>query len=158
MYNPLSLIGKKYLITGAASGMGRETSIVLSKLGAELILVDIDEQGLNVTAEMLENKYYVLPLDLSDIKSIKPTIERVVAEFGLINGFAHIAGIPYITPLKGVKEDYNYDLECGIGEIRCADESYSGFGKDYTIDNHAAKNMEIESGIGKITVKYMNKM
>ena len=32
--------------------------------------------------------------------------------------------------LKGVKEDYNYDLECGIGEIRCADESYSGFGKD----------------------------
>lgn len=38
MYNPLSLIGKKYLITGAASGMGRETSIVLSKLGAELIL------------------------------------------------------------------------------------------------------------------------
>ena len=68
MYNPLSLIGKKYLITGAASGMGRETSIVLSKLGAELILVDIDEQGLNVTAEMLENKYYVLPLDLSDIK------------------------------------------------------------------------------------------
>ena len=60
--------------------------------------------------------------------------------------------------LKGVKEDYNYDLECGIGEIRCADESYSGFGKDYTIDNHAAKNMEIECGIGQITVKYMNQM
>lgn len=68
-------------------------------MGAELILVDIDEQGLNVTAEMLENKYYVLPLDLSDIKSIKPTIESCI-EFGLINGFAHIAGIPYITPLK----------------------------------------------------------
>ena len=60
--------------------------------------------------------------------------------------------------LKGVKEDYNYDLECGIGEIRCADESYSGFGKDYMIDNHAAKNMEIECGIGQITVKYMNQM
>lgn len=60
--------------------------------------------------------------------------------------------------LKGVKEDYNYDLECGIGEIRCADESYSGFGKDYTIDNHAAKNMEIECGIGQITVKYMNQI
>lgn len=60
--------------------------------------------------------------------------------------------------LEGVKEDYNYNLECGIGEIRCADESYSGFGKDYTIDNHAAKNMEIECGIGQITVKYMNQM
>ena len=60
--------------------------------------------------------------------------------------------------LKGVKEDYNYDLECGIGEIRCADENYSGFGKDYTIDNHAAKNMEIECGIGQIAVKYMNQM
>lgn len=60
--------------------------------------------------------------------------------------------------LKGVKEDYNYDLECGIGEIVCGDKSYSGFGKDYTIDNHAAKNMEIDCGIGQITVKFMNQI
>lgn len=105
MYNPLSLTGKRYLITGAASGMGRETSIVLSKLGAELILVDVDEEGLKVAAELLENSYYLLPLDLSDSKSIKPAVEKAVAEFGLLNGLAHIAGIPYITPLKGVKEE-----------------------------------------------------
>ena len=60
--------------------------------------------------------------------------------------------------LKGAREDYNYDLECGIGEIVCGDKSYSGFGKDYTIDNHAAKDMEIDCGIGQITVKFMNQM
>ena len=36
----LNLSGRSYLITGAASGMGRATSILLSKCGARLILVD----------------------------------------------------------------------------------------------------------------------
>lgn len=60
--------------------------------------------------------------------------------------------------LKGNKEDYNYDMECGIGEITCGDESYSGFGKDLSIDNQASKEMEIDCGIGQITIKYLDQM
>ena len=100
MNNPLSLEGRRYLITGAASGMGKATSILLSRLGAELILVDINEEGLRQTASELEGKSYVLPMDLSDTCTIKTKVENAVAEFGKINGFAHIAGIPYIAPLK----------------------------------------------------------
>ena len=89
----------------------------------------------------------------------KGTITVTIPENMAFNEIEPDCGVgELLLNLKGVKEDYNYDLECGIGEIRCADESYSGFGKDYTIDNHAAKNMEIECGIGQITVKYMNQM
>ena len=44
-YNPFSLSKKNFLVTGAASGIGRATSIVLSRLGAKLILCDINEVG-----------------------------------------------------------------------------------------------------------------
>ena len=40
-FNPFSLEGKNFLITGASSGIGRVTSIILSKLGAGLILFPI---------------------------------------------------------------------------------------------------------------------
>jgi NAD(P)-dependent dehydrogenase (short-subunit alcohol dehydrogenase family) len=105
MINPLSLKNRRYLITGAASGMGRATSILLSSLGAELILVDVNEEGLRNVSKELENKFFVLSLDLSDIQSIKPRVEEATSQFGTINGIAHIAGIPYIAPLKAVHED-----------------------------------------------------
>ena len=53
-YNPYSLNGKTILVTGAGSGIGRTTSVEASRLGARLILVDINEIGLAETMAMLE--------------------------------------------------------------------------------------------------------
>lgn len=105
MFNPIDLTGRRYLITGAASGIGKATSILLSKLGAELVLVDINEEGLKMTQSECESLTYILPMDLSNAKTIKPALEKVVSEFGKLNGFAHIAGIPCICPLKVVTEE-----------------------------------------------------
>ena len=100
----LDLTGRRYLITGAASGMGRATSVLLSALGANLILLDINADGLAETKKSCRDTDFILPLDLSDSESIKPRIEDAVSKFGKINGFAHIAGIPYICPLKVINE------------------------------------------------------
>ena len=56
MYNPYSLEGKTILITGAASGIGRCTSIECSKNGARLVLVDLNEEGLKATLALLEGE------------------------------------------------------------------------------------------------------
>ena len=53
-YNPFSLAGKTILITGAAGGIGRATSVECAKLGATLILTDINEAGLQETQGLLE--------------------------------------------------------------------------------------------------------
>ncbi|HEX2677833.1 MAG TPA: SDR family NAD(P)-dependent oxidoreductase, partial [Polyangiales bacterium] len=46
----MALLGKRVLITGAASGIGREAAFSFAELGASLELSDIDEAGLERTA------------------------------------------------------------------------------------------------------------
>ncbi len=106
MQNLLDLSERRYVITGAASGIGRTASILLSQYGAKLLLIDINEDGLNKTREMcvLDNTS-ILKLDLSDINSFKPVIFDNVNTFGKLNGVVHLAGLPYLSPLKTVNID-----------------------------------------------------
>ena len=54
-YNPFSLEGKTILVTGASSGIGKETAIVCSRLGARLIITGRDAERLNVTTRTVRN-------------------------------------------------------------------------------------------------------
>ena len=49
MYNPFSLEGKKVLVTGASSGIGKSIAIECSKLGAHLTIVGRNQERLNET-------------------------------------------------------------------------------------------------------------
>jgi NAD(P)-dependent dehydrogenase (short-subunit alcohol dehydrogenase family) len=104
-FNPFSLEGKKFLITGAASGIGRATSIVLSKLGANLILLDINFNGLHETHNSCKTTDKILGLDLTKANTIKDELLKVVSDFGKLHGFVHLAGKPYISPLKAISEE-----------------------------------------------------
>ncbi|MBR5056100.1 MAG: SDR family oxidoreductase [Bacteroidales bacterium] len=109
----LDLTGRAFLITGAASGIGRSTAILLSKAGARLLLVDIDEERLNQVAPECENEADTLIIDLTDSESIAPAIKEKVRTFGKLNGFVHSAGIPYVSPLNAINEkrtDLTYKL------------------------------------------------
>jgi NAD(P)-dependent dehydrogenase (short-subunit alcohol dehydrogenase family) len=104
-FNPISLNTKKFLITGAASGLGKSISILLSQLGAELILVDINKDGLNDTLKLCKTNSKKLVLDLTNTESIRPKIEETVLEFGKIDGLVHSAGVSYLSPLKFVDKE-----------------------------------------------------
>ena len=54
----------------------------------------------------------------------------------------------------GKEKDYNYEIDCGIGEIVCGEASYSGIGAEKTINNNAAKHMDVSCGIGSVTVNF----
>ena len=103
-YNPFTLEGRNYLVTGAASGIGRVTSIVLSKLGANLILLDINLDGVRETKNFCKPTDKILVLDLTSVPLLKVEITKSVAEFGKLHGFVHLAGKPYISPLKTISE------------------------------------------------------
>ena len=61
MSNRTSLKGKVAAITGAASGIGRYLAISLADEGCPVAISDVDENGLQETAKMLEDK----PLDVT---------------------------------------------------------------------------------------------
>ena len=57
--------------------------------------------------------------------------------------------------LVGKEEDYNYQVECGIGSIVIGEKSYSGVGDSQLIVNEGSQRVvNLESGIGKIEVNF----
>lgn len=106
MEDLLNVRDKRFLITGAASGIGKATAQILANLGAELILVDCNKEGLTQFIEQLASeKLHPLVIDLSEPDQIRPAIENAVKKYGKLHGIAHIAGIPYITPLKAIQKE-----------------------------------------------------
>lgn len=107
MINPMNLTDKRILVTGASSGIGRETSILLSKLGAHVIMIarrlpQLEETFTNL--EGTDHKYY--SYDLSDTNGIDEYIQKVISENGKLDGFVHSAGVGSSRPLKMLKPDY----------------------------------------------------
>lgn len=68
-------------------------------------------------------------------------------------------GIGQITfTATGKQSDYNYEIVCGIGKVVCGESTYSGMGCDEKINNHAAKEMNIECGIGEVNVNFSDEI
>ena len=103
-YNPYSLSGKTILVTGAGSGIGRATSVECSKLGARLVLVDINEQGLADTLAMLaqpELEHLTFTVNLCD----EEAIADMVSKLPVLDGVSNNAGITKLVPLQFIGAD-----------------------------------------------------
>lgn len=101
----LDFTGKRILVTGAASGIGKATALLLSKLGANLILADINKDGLEELRPNIREADKLLQVDLSDTTKLISSVESAVKEVGPIDGMALVAGMLYAVPLKFVKEE-----------------------------------------------------
>lgn len=93
------------MVTGAASGIGRATALLLSEMGAKVLLTDINEGNLLKVQHECQGETDILILDLTDADAIKTAVKEKVASFGKLNGFVHCAGLPYIAPLKVVNPE-----------------------------------------------------
>lgn len=107
VFNPFSLEGKTIVISGAASGIARQCAISCSKMGARLILLDLNEEGLKETMTMVERpeEHYWAVVNLTDRERVKEVITEGVAKVGKVNGLLNCAGISTTLPLNAVKED-----------------------------------------------------
>lgn len=111
MHNPFSIVGKNIVITGAASGIGRQCAIDFSNVGANLTLLDINEEELAVTKDLCNKdvrcSYY--RCDLTDSSLLKEVVDTMVAENGAVDGMLHAAGIEKTLPYNHLSEtDYSH--------------------------------------------------
>ena len=56
--------------------------------------------------------------------------------------------------LAGSEEDYDYSLECGMGNISLGDRDFSGLGSGQEISNGSDKKLTLECGMGEIEVDF----
>lgn len=97
----IDLTDRKILVAGASSGIGAETSRLLSKLGASVILVARREPQLQETLSSLEGKghaYYCQDLSLLD--DIEPFVKHVIEDAGPLDGYVHCAGVSVYRPIS----------------------------------------------------------
>ncbi|MDF3309699.1 SDR family oxidoreductase [Rhodococcus sp. T2V] len=90
--------GRSILITGAGSGIGRATALLLAGSGANLALVDIDASGVAETERLVRDEVacartITVVADVSDDSQVRGYVESTVKEFGHIDGFFNNAGI-----------------------------------------------------------------
>jgi NAD(P)-dependent dehydrogenase (short-subunit alcohol dehydrogenase family) len=113
------LDGKVAVITGAASGMGREMAVEFTRQGAKAIVVaDVQEaprEGGATTVELVQQaggRAVFVPTDVTDAAQVAAAAEAT-AQFGGLDVFVNNAGIFRNKPIVDVTEA-DFDLLIGI--------------------------------------------
>jgi NAD(P)-dependent dehydrogenase (short-subunit alcohol dehydrogenase family) len=89
------------IVTGAASGIGKETAFQLAKKGANIIAADFNDDGAHAVAAQIEEmgtKAHHFKVDVSKPDQVKAMIDFAVDKFKTLNGIFNNAGIGLVKP------------------------------------------------------------
>ena len=90
----MNLNDKLVFITGAASGIGQETSILLAKQGAKLALADINTDELKTTAELIGSAVvFTQGLDVSNERQFSECAKNILEKIGTPDVIVNNAGV-----------------------------------------------------------------
>lgn len=99
-----SLINKKAVITGAASGIGKAIAIVFAKQGAQVELLDMNEQGLQETAKEITDAGGTAQPHMADVTN-QSAIKLLFEKIGQIDLLVNCAGISNIGKADNTSEE-----------------------------------------------------
>jgi 2-keto-3-deoxy-L-fuconate dehydrogenase len=89
--------GKVAIVTGAGSGIGQATALLMAREGARVLAVDVDGDAAQGTAERAEGELVPMQTDVSDEAAVAAMFERCRELFGPPAVLANIAGIGSTT-------------------------------------------------------------
>jgi len=101
-----SVAGRVAIVTGAASGMGRATALLLAREGAKVAVTDLDPAACEAVAAEAGDGARAFALDVSDGEAIKRVVADVAAHFGGIDILINNAGVSSFCPLDA-GDDYD---------------------------------------------------
>lgn len=104
-YNPFSIEGKTILVTGASSGIGKQTAIECAKMGANVIITARNEERLQATLQSLPTdngqNHQMFIADLSGQEGVNSLVEQLP----VVDGVSLNAGIVKTLPVKFINND-----------------------------------------------------
>lgn len=106
MNKPYLLQGKRILVTGASSGIGRACAICASQLGASIVMTGRRDEGLRETAEKcFKGEHLAVTGDITSGDFIRELVDKG----GKLDGLVHAAGVAPMCPV-GMLEHECVDL------------------------------------------------
>ena len=104
-YNPFSLAGKTVLITGASSGIGRETALECARMGASVVITGRDKDRLDETLQLIESDdKTAIIADLT----VADDVERLIEALPSLDGAVLCAGNSTTLPLQfGARDKFD---------------------------------------------------
>lgn len=102
----IRLTNKTFVVTGAGSGIGRETAKVLTEQGAKVVMLDLNQEGLDETKALLKGDGHLTrAVDLTDFEALPELVKGIIAETGAVDGLVHCAGISSRKPLNVLRPE-----------------------------------------------------
>jgi len=99
--NAFDLKGKTVLVTGASSGLGKQTAITASEYGARVMITGRNAARLEKTYQSLRGEGHLQ--FLADL-TIQADIDRLVAGLPMLDGLVHSTGISELAPARYITE------------------------------------------------------
>ncbi len=97
------LNGKTAVVTGAASGIGKEIALTLARAGASVAIADLNLAGAEAVAREIEQaggKAMGVAMDVTSEEAVNQGIDRVAAAYGGIDILVSNAGIQIVNPIE----------------------------------------------------------
>ncbi|MFZ1953560.1 MAG: 3-hydroxybutyrate dehydrogenase [Pseudolabrys sp.] len=101
----MRLLGKVAVVTGAASGIGKEIARAFKREGAKVVIADLNQAGADAAAaELGGNDAIGIAMDVTSEAEVDAGMAKAVSVFGRIDVLVSNAGIQVVAPL----EDFDF--------------------------------------------------
>ncbi len=99
----MKLTGKSAIVTGAASGIGKEIATHFAREGAKVAIADLNQEAADATAREIVGQGGAamgVAMDVTDEQQVNNGVEAVVGRFGGIDILVSNAGIQVVHPIE----------------------------------------------------------
>ena len=121
----MNLSGKSAIVTGSASGIGREIALTLAANGASVTVADINPEGAEAVAAQIrdsDGSATAARVDVTDSAQVEAVADASVAAFGSLDILVNVAGFGFNSPIVDMREE-DWDRVLGVnlkGQFLCS--------------------------------------
>ena len=121
----MTLSGKSAIVTGSASGIGREIALTLAADGASITVADRNLEGAEAVARQIIESggaARAAQVDVTNSGQVDAAVEGAAEAYGSLDILVNVAGFGFNSPIVDMREE-DWDLVLGVnlkGQFLCA--------------------------------------
>jgi NADP-dependent 3-hydroxy acid dehydrogenase YdfG len=156
-YLPQSIKGKRILITGGTTGIGRAAALLLSRLGADVMIVGLDENHLKDTLsdvyKLATGEVYDVLADLGTKEGVEKVFDSADSHFEKLDILINNAALPWGNLDEGTYTDWERVVNTNLlAYLACSAEAMKRMKGDGHIVNIGSMSADVREETGSVYV------